>query len=157
MLKLIRARGRSTDRRISPPPRYLPRATIPGGVAVIMKSIKRTLSRGTKYDERAIALAIRLGVISNQPTQSFSGSQWVTLWGNIGKALMRIEPPEPSTLRQLWADVGMYLAEMREPEFQPGRGRYAGHNKKQASQLSPAARRQLRYRQRKVEREHNAN
>ena len=105
------------------------------------------MKRGVGYDERAIALAIRLGVISEPPAQAFSSSEMMALWVAIGKVLMPVEPPKPRTLRQLWADVGMYLAEMRELEFQPGRGRYPGSNKEKAKTQSPAARRQLRYRQ----------
>ena len=69
-----------------------------------MKSPKRTLPRGTGYERRAIALATRLGI--DVPPQPLTDAQWTTLWAAIGKILLRIEPPEPLTLKTLWADVG---------------------------------------------------
>jgi hypothetical protein len=72
------------------------------------------LPRNSTYEERAIALAKRLGI--DIPQQPLTNAQWLTLWIGIGKVLLRIEPPEPRTLQTLWADVGMYLAEMSEPE-----------------------------------------
>jgi hypothetical protein len=82
---------------------------------------KRTLPRGTTYNDRAIALAKHLGI--DVPPGPLTGEQWVTLWAQIGKILLPFEQPEPATLRQLWAEIGMFLAEKKEPEFQwpPGR------------------------------------
>jgi hypothetical protein len=53
-------------------------------VAVIMKSTKRTLPRGTSYDECAIALAIRLGIRKGPPAHPFSQDQWKNIWAVIG-------------------------------------------------------------------------
>lgn len=116
-----------------------------------MKKRPRTLPRGTSYDERAIALAKRLRI--EIPPQPLTGAQWVTLWAEIGKALFPLEPPEPVTLRQLWADIGMHRAEEREPEFQWGRGRQQGSMNKQHKAyelLDPEsqAQRDYRWRQR---------
>jgi hypothetical protein len=124
-----------------------------GGVAVVMKSSKRTLRRGMPYDERAIALARRLGIeIPLNP---------LMLWVEIGKALLPTEPPKPATLNQLWADIGMYLAELREPEFQWGRGRRPGSKSRKPRTLvdavSQAAIRQRRSRERKRDRKFSGN
>ncbi|MGO9329588.1 MAG: hypothetical protein ACLQJ0_15880 [Steroidobacteraceae bacterium] len=111
-------------------------------------STKRTLPRGTAYEERAIALAKRLGI--DTPQQPFTDAQWLTLWAGIGKVLLRIEPPEPRTLKTLWADVGMYLAEISEPEFEWGPGRRPGSRNKQlapADRLTPAGLHKRRQRQ----------
>jgi hypothetical protein len=89
-----------------------------------MKSVKRTLPRSMAYEQRAIALARRLGI--EVPPQPLTNAQWLTVWAEIGKVLLPIEPPEPRTLQTLWADVGMYLAELNEPEFQWGPGRRPG-------------------------------
>ena len=130
-----------------------PRATFYGGVAVAMTSSKRTLRRGTPYDERAIALARRLGI--EFPLNP------LMLWVEIGKALLPTEPPKPATLNQLWADIGMYLAELREPEFQWGPGRKSGSKSSKPRVLVPgvskAALRQRRSRQRKRDREFTGN
>src|SRR5262245_60652337 len=85
---------------------------------------KRTLPRGTPYDERAMALAKRLGV--NIPPLPLTNAQWVTLWAEIGRKLLPFERPEPATLKQLWAEIGMFLAEEKEPEFRWGKGRRPG-------------------------------
>jgi hypothetical protein len=111
---------------------------------------KRTLQRGADHSERAIALAKRLGI--DIPQQPLTDEQWLSLWVGIGKRLLRIEPPEPRTLQTLWADVGMHLAELSEPEFQWGPGRRPGGK---ASSLSPNkdAIRKRRQRERKLMRE----
>ena len=118
-----------------------------------MKSSKRTLRRGTPYDERAIALAKRLGIeIPLNP---------LMLWVEIGKALLPTQSPKPATLNQLWADVGMYLAELHEPEFQWGPGRRPGSKSKKPRILVPgvskAALRQRLSRERKRDREFTGN
>jgi hypothetical protein len=48
-----------------------------------MKSAKRTLPRGTAYEHRAIALAMRLGI--DVPPQPLTDAQWLTVWAEIGK------------------------------------------------------------------------
>jgi len=124
-----------------------------------MKSPKRTLPRGTAHERRAISLATRLGI--NVPPQLLTDAQWTTLWAEIGKILLRTEPPEPLTLKTLWADVGMYLAELREPEFQWGPGRRLGSKSSKPRVLVPgvgkAALRQRRSRERKRDREFTGN
>jgi hypothetical protein len=82
---------------------------------------KRTLPLGKTYNERAIALAEHLGI--DVPPRPLTGAQFVTLWAEIGKQLLPFEQPEPLTLKQLWAEIGMFLAEQKAPEFQwpPGR------------------------------------
>ena len=136
-----------------------PRATFCGGAAVIMKSTKRTLRRGTAYEQRAVALAKRLGI--EMPRQPLTDAQWLQVWVQIGKALLPTEPPRPQTLNQLWADVGMFLAELREPEFQWGPGRRPGSKSKKPRVLVPsvskAALRQRRSRERKRDREFTGN
>ena len=138
----------------------MPRAIFCGGVAVVMKSSKRTLRRGMPYDERAIALAKAawelkfLGNRSRMRNGYRCGSE-------IGKALLPTEPPKPATLNQLWADIGMYLAELREPEFQWGPGRRPGSKSRKRRTLvdavSPAAIRQRRSRERKRDRKFTGN
>jgi hypothetical protein len=118
-----------------------------------MSSIKRTLPRDKSYEERAIALASRLGI--ETPKQPLTGAQWSALWAKIGKGLLRIEPPEPLTLQILWADVGMYLAE-KEPEFQWGPGRRPGSKsrkpRKLAKIVSDDAKRKRRQREKERDR-----
>jgi hypothetical protein len=113
--------------------------------------MKRTLPRGTAYDEHALALAKRLGI--ETPPQPLTNSQWVTVWAEIGNALLPFEPPEPATLKQLWAEIGMLLAEEREPEFAWGRGRRPGSKSRKprmlATTVSDAAIRQRRSRERR--------
>jgi hypothetical protein len=78
-------------------------------------------------EERAIAIAIRLGLIDG-PTQRLSGTQWI----------------------RLWAMIGMELAE-KEPEFSRGRGRPPGGGTKPLPPLGPQqkeAQRRRWYRQR---------
>jgi hypothetical protein len=137
------ARGRMAIRCVLPPsdacPAPPPRDGADGGP--VMTAKQRTLPRGTPYDERAIALARRLGI--SIPPLPLNHEQCVTLWVEIGKALLPFEPPEPSTLRQLWAEVGMFLAEAKEPEFAWGRGRRPGcKNKVLAAEgdLTPSGR-----------------
>jgi hypothetical protein len=136
-----------------------PRVTFLGGVAVIMKSTRRTLTRGTVHEQRAIALAKRLGI--EMPPQPVTNAQWLKVWVEIGKALLPTEPPKPETLNQLWADIGMYLAELREPEFQWGPGRKPGSKSIKPRLLvagvSKEALRQRRSRQRKRDREFTGN
>jgi hypothetical protein len=124
-----------------------------------MKSTKRTLLRGTAYEQRAIALAKRLGI--EIPRQPLTNAQWLKVWVEIGKALLPIAPPKPETLNQLWADIGMYLAELREPEFQWGPGRRPGSKSNKPRVLVPgvskAALRQRRSRERKRDREFTGN
>jgi hypothetical protein len=116
-----------------------------------MTSTKRPLRRDASYEERAIALATRLGIETPKPP--LTSAQWSALWAKIGKALLRIEPPEPLTLQILWADVGMYLAEENEPEFQWGPGRRPGSKSRNPRKLVPtvsdAAKRQRRHRDKK--------
>jgi hypothetical protein len=116
-----------------------------------MNSKKRTLPRGTAYEKRALALAERLGI--NVPPQPLTNAQWVIVWAQIGKALLPIEAPEPPTLQALWADVGMYLAEQNEPEFQWGPGRKLGSKSRKprvlAVYVSGAAIRKRREREKK--------
>jgi hypothetical protein len=76
------------------------------------------LPRGIGYEERALALAKRLGL--DVPSEPLTDAQWLALWAAIGKVLLPIKPPEPRTLQTLCADAGMYLAELTEPEFRPG-------------------------------------
>jgi hypothetical protein len=113
------------------------------------------LPRNATYEQRALALATRLGV--DIPEQPLTNAQWITLWVGIGKVLLRIDPPEPRTLQTLWADVGMYLAEQSEPEFQWGRGRRPGSKSRKPRMLarvvSAEAIRQRRSRERKRDRE----
>jgi hypothetical protein len=124
-----------------------------------MKSTKRTLPRGTAYERRAIALAKRLGI--ELPPQPLTNAQWLKVWVEIGKALLPTEPPKPETLNQLWADIGMYLAELRESEFQWGPGRKPGSKSSKPRALVPgvskAALRQRRSRERKRDREFTGN
>ena len=103
--------------------------------------------RNLTHEERALALAKRLKI--EIPAQPLTSSQWVTLWGSIGKILLPIEPPEPSTLRLLWADIGMYLAERDEPEFQWGPGRRPGSKNKQ---LTPSPTKEAMRKRRQRER-----
>jgi hypothetical protein len=88
---LWRGAGRRTvgshHRRDACPARYLFRRC--GGE--LMNSTKRTFARDTPYDERAIALATRLGIISSPPTQPLSGTQWIRLWAMIGMELAKKE------------------------------------------------------------------
>jgi hypothetical protein len=124
-----------------------------------MKSPKRTLPRGTAYEQRAITLAKSLGI--EMPPQPLMDAQWLSVWAKIGKALLPIEPPEPRTITELWADIGMYLAELREPEFQWGPGRRPGSKSSKPRVLVPgvskAALRQRRSRERKRDREFTGN
>jgi hypothetical protein len=124
-----------------------------------MKSTKRTLPRGTVYEQRAIALAKRLGI--ETPRQPLTNAEWLKVWVEIGKALLPTEPPKPETLNQLWAEIGMYLAELREPEFQWGPGRRPGSKSRKPRVLVPnvtkAAIRQRRARERKRDREFGGN
>lgn len=117
-------------------------------IAVVMKlsSAPPPITRNSTYDERAIALARRLGI--DIPSPPLTGAQWQALWAGIGKVLLRIEPPEPLTLQALWADVGMHLAERSEPEFQWGAGRRLGSKNKQvAPVVTKEAQRKRRQRQ----------
>jgi hypothetical protein len=118
------------------------------------------IPRSATYEERAIALAQRLG-ITDTPPLPLTDPQWLTLWVGIGKALLRIEPPEPRTLQTLWADVGMYLAELSEPEFQWGPGRRLGSKSQKPRALmdavDPATIRQRRSRERKRDRKLGGN
>ena len=97
-----------------------------------MKSTKRTLPRGTPYDERAIALAIRLRLIDppTRPLSDITEEGW----------------------KQLWFAIGMELAE-KEPEFKFGRGRRPGSKSRKprvlVSTVSDAAKRQRRHREKK--------
>jgi hypothetical protein len=124
-----------------------------------MKSTKRTLPRDAAYEQRAVALAKRLGI--EMPPQPLTNAQWLTVWAKIGKALLPIEPPEPRTITELWADIGMYLAELREPEFQWGPGRRLGSKSQKPRILVPnvskVAIRQRRSRARKRDREFGDN
>jgi hypothetical protein len=55
--------------------------------------------------------------------------------------------PEPTTLRQVWAVVGMFIAETQEPEFGWGPGRHEGSvNKKLAETKDPQVRYKRQYR-----------
>ena len=109
---------------------------------------KRTLPRGTDYIERAFALAKQLGI--EIPPQPLTNAQLVSLWAEIGKALLPFEPPEPATLQQLWAEIGMFLAEEREPEFAWGRGRRLGSKNKQLAPASNETLRQRKHREREA-------
>ena len=97
-----------------------------------MKSKKRTLPRDKSYDERAIALAIRLGLI-DPPTGPIS------------------EITEPGWKR-LWFAIGQELAD-KEPEFQWGPGRRPGSKSKKprllSDNVSPDTIRKRRSRQKK--------
>jgi hypothetical protein len=116
-----------------------------------MTAKQRTLPRGTPYHQRAIALAKRRGIAI--PPLPLNDDQWITLWVEIGKALLPFEPPEPASLRQLWAEVGMFLAEQKEPEFVWGKGRRPGSKSRKprtlVSGVSAAAIRQRRSRERR--------
>ena len=111
---------------------FAPRPNMQRGVAVMMK---RTLPRGATYEDRALALAKRLNI--DTPAQPLTNAQWTELWASIGKVLLTIEPPEPVTLKTLWADVGIFLAELREPEFQWGPGRRPGSKARKRRILVP--------------------
>jgi hypothetical protein len=115
-----------------------------------MQSKKRTLPRGTDYNERAIALAQRLGI--DIPAQPLTNAQFGLLWLEIGKVLLPFEQPEPATLQQLWAEIGMFLAEEKEPEFAWGRGRRPGSKARKPRELveivSADAKRKRRQRER---------
>jgi hypothetical protein len=121
--------------------------------------MKRRLPRRATYEDRAFALAKRLGIAT--PAQHLTNAQWTELWASIGKVLLAIEPPEPITLKTLWADVGMFLAELREPEFQWGSGRRPGSKSRKPRILVPnvskATIRQRRSRARKRDRESGGN
>jgi hypothetical protein len=82
------------------------------------------------------------------PPQPLTNSQFVLLWAKIGKVLLPFEQPEPGTLHQLWAEIGMFLAEEKEPEFQWGPGRRPGSKSSfpQPKVVTPAAIRQRRSR-----------
>jgi len=116
-----------------------------------LPSARPRIPRTATYEERAIALAKRLGI--DIPREPLTDAQWLTLWVGIGKMLLRIEPPAPRTLQTLWADIGMYLAELSEPEFQWGPGRRPGSKSRKPRTLvhavSQAAIRQRRSRERK--------
>jgi hypothetical protein len=108
---------------------------------------KHTLPNGTSWEKRAIALAKRLGIDLPPST---------AMWARIGKTLLPIEPPftaETLTLNQLWAEIGMFLAEGKHPEFQwaPGRPKgsvatYPPSSKKAAKKRMQRARRRQRER-----------
>jgi hypothetical protein len=109
--------------------------------------------RNSTYNERAIALAKRLRI--DVPPQPLTEAQEFSLWVKIGKRLLPIEAPEPPTLRALWADIGMHVAERDEPEFQWGPGRRPGSKNKQlAPAMTKDAQRKRRQRQ-KAELEKN--
>ena len=81
------------------------------------------IPRSATYNDRAIALAKRLGFTI--PPQPLSATHWI----------------------RLWADIGMELAE-KEPEFGPGRGRRRGSKSRNLSSLvTPAAIRKRRQRE----------
>jgi len=113
-------------------------------VIVKRRSARSQFLRNVDHDERAIVLARRLGI--DIPEQPLTATQWVTLWASIGKVLLPIEVP-PATLEILWADIGMYLAERDQPEFQWGPGRRPGsENKQLAAQPNKDAQRKRRQR-----------
>lgn len=89
--------------------------------------IKRTLPRGTPYDERAIALAVRLRLI-DQPTRPLSD---ITEEG----------------WKRLWFAIGLELAE-KQPEFRLGHGRLPGSKNKQLAPASSNTQAQRRRRER---------
>lgn len=91
-----------------------------------MKSTKRTFARGTPYEERAIALAIRLGLIDppTRPLSEISEEGW----------------------KKLWFAIGQELAE-EQPEFGWGPGRRPGSSNKQ---LKPASKDALRKRRQRL-------
>jgi hypothetical protein len=106
---------------------------------------KHTLPMGTPWAERAVALAKRLGIDLAPST---------AMWAKIGKTLLPIEPPftaETLTHNMLWAEIGVLLAEGKEPEYQgaPGRPKgsfatYPPNSKKAAKKRMQRARRRQR-------------
>jgi hypothetical protein len=94
---------------------------------------KRTLPRGTGYNERAIALARHLGI--EMPPEPLTHGQYVTLWAQICLARYPFGDPKPATLNQALADFGMFMAEANEPEFKWGRGRRKGDKNKMISSI----------------------
>lgn len=107
---------------------------------------KRMFPVPTEYNVRALALARRLGL--DIPLEPLAGAQYVTLWADICIALYPFEGPKPTTLKQAFADFGMFLAETKEPEFKAGRGKRKGDKHKKLAPASMVTKRTLQRRAR---------
>ena len=107
---------------------------------------KRMFPVPTEYNVRALALARRLEL--DIPLEPLTGAQYVTLWADICIALYPFEGPKPTTLKQAFADSGMFLPKRRNQRFKAGRGKRKGDKHKKLAPASMVTKRTLQRRAR---------